>query len=556
VDQATPNKRPAVDPGDDRTEITRPAPEIDDDATQASVIPAPPPMRGRASDFAIVPGTMLGEYQVEAAIGRGGMGTVYLAVHPLIGKRAAIKVLNKDFCSDPYTVERFVDEARVVNQIGHPNIVDIFAFGEMVDGRHYFVMELLRGETLRARLDRGRLDLVEAATVLKQLARALEAAHGKGIIHRDLKPDNIFLVEVPDEPARVKLLDFGIAKLSRETHRIERTATGAMVGTPQYIAPEQAKGHAIDASVDTYALGGIAFELVTGRPPFVADNAMEIVAKHLMELPPQPSQLAPVPPELDALIFRMLAKHAAARPTLAEATAVFERVRTRQSIPAVDDRASVAELAVEEHAVTQPRPAERGRRGVAVLVAAGMVAACVTAYIVVRTLTDDSGTTASIEPAPPVPTPPPPTPPTSPEIQVPADPPPPPVKAADPPPPPKKHEPPEPPKHVAHVEPRPQVKHQTAPAVVEAPVETAKPAATGYLRVNVSGAARWDVIVDNQPHGGVSGLTLPVGPHTVIVQFPNHAPLPYPINIVEGKTAAIDVNPDLLPRGVLGKVPP
>src|SRR5262249_5818678 len=160
------------------TEITQPAPELDDDATQASIIPAPPPTPGRSSDYAIVPGTMLGEYQVEAAIGRGGLGTGYLAVQPLSGKRAALKVLHKDFSADPYTVERFVDEARVVNEIGHPNIVDIFSFNEMADGRHYFVMELLRGESLRARLDRGRPDLVETCAILRQLARALEAAHG------------------------------------------------------------------------------------------------------------------------------------------------------------------------------------------------------------------------------------------------------------------------------------------------------------------------------------------------------------------------------------------
>src|SRR5262245_59204042 len=204
----------------------------------------------------------LGEYRVERMIGSGGMGVVFAAVHPLIGKRAAIKILKKELCTDTGTLERFVDEARVVNQIGHQNIVDVFAFGEMPDGRSYFVMELLTGETLRARLSRGPMMLDEICAIVRPLARALEAAHAKQVIHRDLKPDNVFLVPVAEERPVVKLLDFGIAKLARNDHRLEKTATGAMVGTPQYIAPEQAKGYAIDHRVDIYSLGGMLFEMV------------------------------------------------------------------------------------------------------------------------------------------------------------------------------------------------------------------------------------------------------------------------------------------------------
>src|SRR5205823_268429 len=137
----------------------------------------------------------------------------------------------------------------------------------------------------------------------------LIAAHAKGVIHRDIKPDNVFLVDVPGEDApRVKLLDFGLAKLAHEEHHMQLTATGAMVGTPQYIAPEQAKGYAIDARADIYSLGGVAFELLTGRPPFVADNAMEVVAKHLMEPPVRPSTVAAgIPPILDDVVLAMLA---------------------------------------------------------------------------------------------------------------------------------------------------------------------------------------------------------------------------------------------------------
>ncbi len=283
-----------------------------------------------SDEYDLAPGTALGEYRIEAKIGQGGMGVVFSAVHPLIGKRAAIKILKKELCADPHQLERFIDEARVVNQIGHPNIVDVFAFGEMPDGRSYFVMEWLKGETLRARIARSQIGPIEIAQIVRPLARALEAAHEKGVIHRDLKPDNVFLVAQRDEISTVKLLDFGIAKLAHNDHRVEKTATGAIVGTPQYIAPEQAKGYAIDHRADIYALGGIIYELLSGRPPFVADNAMEMVAKHLMEKPLPPSHFASmVAPELDDLVLRMLSKTPDGRPSLVEVCDVVERVKVR-----------------------------------------------------------------------------------------------------------------------------------------------------------------------------------------------------------------------------------
>src|SRR5262249_35751825 len=158
-------------------------------------------------DTKLKPGMTLGEYRIERLIGAGGMGVVFEAVHPKIGKRAAVKILKKELCTDPGTLERFVDEARVVNQIGHPNIVDVFAFGEMPDGRQYFVMELLAGVSLRTRLSRGPFMLDEIIATARPLARALEAAHGKGVVHRDLKPDNIFLVTDAEQKTTVKLLD-------------------------------------------------------------------------------------------------------------------------------------------------------------------------------------------------------------------------------------------------------------------------------------------------------------------------------------------------------------
>src|SRR5262245_48325135 len=160
------------------------------------------------------------------------MGRVYAAIHPVIGKRAAVKVLRPELSKNREAVERFIQEARAVNQIGHPNIVDIFAFDRLPDGRCFYVMELLRGESLRDRLRRGPLALVDALAILDTITVALEAAHDKSIVHRDLKPDNVFLVDVKSDRPQVKLLDFGIAKLlSPDDSRLERTRTGNLLGT-------------------------------------------------------------------------------------------------------------------------------------------------------------------------------------------------------------------------------------------------------------------------------------------------------------------------------------
>jgi serine/threonine protein kinase len=340
VEPVTPSKRKGgapVERADEPTNVVRP---VGDDTGMVH------------GEYELARGTRLGEYEIEEALGGGGMGEVFSAVHPKIGKRAAIKVLKKDL-SNPYNVERFIDEAKVVNTIGHPNIVDIFAFGEMPDGRCYFVMELLVGETLRERIARGRMGVDEVSAILKPLVRALEAAHQKGVIHRDLKPDNVFLVEIPGEKPTVKLLDFGIAKLAKADHRVEQTKSGVMVGTPQYIAPEQAKGKEIDHRADIYSLGGIVFEMLTGRPPFEADNAMEMVAKHLMEAPPKPSSVEPsLPPEIDALVIAMLAKEPAQRPGLVEVMAVLDRLKAG----ALHEEPKTIETPPQREALDTPSP--------------------------------------------------------------------------------------------------------------------------------------------------------------------------------------------------------
>ena len=358
--------------GDDTEVTVAPAPEVGDITALTNEVVLP--------DTKLKPGATLGDYRVEKMIGSGGMGVVFEAVHPLIGKRAAIKILKKELCTDPGTLERFVDEARVVNQIGHPNIVDVFAFGELPDGRSYFVMELLAGETLRTRLSRAPMTLDQVVAVARPLSRALESAHGKGVVHRDLKPDNIFLVAGAEEYPTVKLLDFGVAKLARSDHRLEKTATGALVGTPQYIAPEQAKGYTIDHRADIYALGGILFEMLTRRPPFVADNAMEVVAKHLMEAPVRPSTLVRgVPAELDAIIVRMLAKDPAQRPSLAELVGLLDRIR---NLP------PTAFTPIATAQTTQPIRKRRALSPVPFAIA-GAIAAAVGMFFLVRSLTSN-----------------------------------------------------------------------------------------------------------------------------------------------------------------------
>src|SRR5262245_42627048 len=181
----------------------------------------------------LMPGMMVGEYRIEGPLGAGGMGRVYSAIHPVIAKRAAIKVLHPELSVNKEAVDRFVQEARSVNQIGHPNIVDIFSFGKLPDGRNYFVMEWLRGESMRDRIKRGQIPLHDAIAILETITLPLEAAHANGIVHRDLKPDNVFLVDIRDDRPQVKLLDFGIAKLMG-AQGLQRTQTGNMLGTPAY----------------------------------------------------------------------------------------------------------------------------------------------------------------------------------------------------------------------------------------------------------------------------------------------------------------------------------
>ncbi|WP_438031633.1 serine/threonine-protein kinase [Sorangium sp. So ce204] len=289
--------------------------------------PAPP-----GADPELAPGTPVGEYRVEAKIGAGGFGTVYRAIHPVIGKAAAIKVLSRQCSANPQLVSRFVAEARAVNQIRHRNIIDIFSFGALEDGRHYYVMELLEGMTLDAyRRKRGRLPPAEALPILVKIARALDAAHAAGIAHRDLKPENVFLVFDEDGAIFPKLLDFGIAKLLGESSSaVHKTRTGHLIGTPLYMSPEQCRGKNVDHRTDIYSFGILAHELLAGAPPFDGENAFDLLIKHTSEAAPPVSTVAThLSPALDAPLLRMLEKDPASRPaSLLEATvALVEAAR-------------------------------------------------------------------------------------------------------------------------------------------------------------------------------------------------------------------------------------
>jgi len=260
-------------------------------------------------------GTQVGSFRVVRLLGRGGMGTVYLAEHPVIGSKVAVKFLHESMAENAQVVARFYDEARAVNLIGHENIVAIYDLNLLPPNRYYFVMEYLEGETLTARGRRTPMEPRGALAILVQLCDALQCAHERGVVHRDLKPDNVFLVSRAGRSDFVKLVDFGIAKLRGSGASPGRTAAGLIIGTPEYMAPEQCDDGVIDARTDVYALGVIAYELFTGRLPFQGRTVPQLLLAHLQQKPPPPSKLVPsIDPGLERLILQALEKDPGARP--------------------------------------------------------------------------------------------------------------------------------------------------------------------------------------------------------------------------------------------------
>ncbi|MEN3329811.1 MAG: eukaryotic-like serine/threonine-protein kinase [Acidobacteriota bacterium] len=284
----------------------------------ATVMDSPPadPLIGHTLDE---------KYRLEERLGVGGMGTVYRARHLLIDRPVAVKVLNKLFVEDEAARTRFRREARAAGRLQHPNAVTVTDFGESQDGYVYLVMELLEGRTLRDVLAKeAPLDVARSVALMLQISAAVAAAHEAGIIHRDLKPANIFVVQHPEVPAVVKVLDFGIAKLASELlddeDSLTLTQVGAMIGTPRYMSPEQCDGLDLTPAADVYSLGCILYEMLTGTVPFSGATPLAIAVRQTSEIPRSPRDfVSSIPAALEQVVLHTLEKRPEDRPPNAAA---------------------------------------------------------------------------------------------------------------------------------------------------------------------------------------------------------------------------------------------
>ena len=265
-------------------------------------------LRGRDEPKDALIGTVVGSFRLVRKLGEGGMGSVYLGEHMQIGSKVAVKFLHEHFASNEALVQRFLAEARAVNLIGHENIINIFDMNVLPPRRHYLVMEYLQGVSLGSLLKSPILPST-AVPLLTQVCDALHAAHTHGVIHRDLKPENIFLLRRERMPWFVKVLDFGIAKLLERGPAQALTSAGALIGTPEYMAPEQWRGQQVDGRTDLYALGIIAYTLLTGRQPFSGKGLGELLQAHLTQAPVPPRAVCPeVPTVLSDVVMRAMAR--------------------------------------------------------------------------------------------------------------------------------------------------------------------------------------------------------------------------------------------------------
>jgi serine/threonine protein kinase len=281
-------------------------------------------------------GQTISHYRIIGKIGEGGMGVVYEAEDTVLGRRVAIKTLTSGpGAGEPQFRSRFLREARAISKLSHPHIANIYDYGETADGQPYIVMELVSGSTLGELMAREKLTIQRAVGIIKQVAEALSEAHRHGIVHRDIKPSNVAI----NERDNVKVLDFGLAKEieigpsdpEAQTRLHTQTREGVIVGTPMYLSPEQALGIKVDARSDVFALGGLLYECVAGKPPFTGKTAVEICAKVVRDDPPPPSHHNPaVSSELDQIALKALAKKPEQRYQTADemiASADFDGVR-------------------------------------------------------------------------------------------------------------------------------------------------------------------------------------------------------------------------------------
>jgi eukaryotic-like serine/threonine-protein kinase len=272
-------------------------------------------------------------YKIQQLLGEGGMGFVYLARHKVIDKKVAVKVLRSEMAKDREILDRFLQEAKAASSIGNAHIIDISDFGDLPDGSTYFVMEYLEGQSLSQLIDSEvGLSVERICHIARQMADGLAAAHERGIIHRDLKPDNVFLIHRGSDLDFVKILDFGIAKVTGSASDTKLTKAGAVFGTPHYMSPEQAAGAPIDHRADIYALGVMLYELTSGQLPFNADNFMGILTQHMYKAPVPIRALVPspdCPPSLEAVILKCLSKKQEARyQSMEELSADLQRIES------------------------------------------------------------------------------------------------------------------------------------------------------------------------------------------------------------------------------------
>ncbi len=359
-------------------------------------------------------GTTVGNYEVIELLGEGAMGQVYLGEHPQIGRKVAIKVLIASLSANPEMADRFLSEAKAVNKISHPNIIQVFDFGKLPDGRLYLTMEYLEGMDLAGfMLDHRKLNLEMTARLLRQICSALDAAHSVGIVHRDLKPDNIFIIDTGDGAITIKILDFGVAKLLEPDFGAKhKTATGLIMGTPSYMCPEQAAGdvNAISPRSDIYSLGIIVYQMLSERLPIEADIVPKVLVKHIAE-PPTP--IFEYLPEFPAFVWQVIEKSLAKSPddryqTAGEFSKAFDRALenlsdsminmsfagTRSAASALNAtlavtggrESSTSGTHVEGEAITSP-----GRKGLFIGLAVVVVVALAVGVFLYKKLSSDDG---------------------------------------------------------------------------------------------------------------------------------------------------------------------
>jgi serine/threonine-protein kinase len=272
--------------------------------------------KGRAQKPAATPsvglvGDVIGNYRIIEPLGEGGMGTVFRAEHVVLGRPYALKVLRSRVVEkDATAAQRFLREARAAARVRHPNIVDVFDFGHLADGRPYFVMELCEGESLTDRVLRGALDPGEVVSIARQMALALAAVHDRGVIHADVTPGNALVVSA--DPIHVKLVDFGLAAIAGEGMAEEES--DFVLGTPAYISPEQLRGLPATDRSDQYGLGCVLFELLSGSPPYMHEDIRQLCLMHVQApIPVVESPYGPLPPKLADVITTCLQKSPQAR---------------------------------------------------------------------------------------------------------------------------------------------------------------------------------------------------------------------------------------------------